>query len=104
MYTHFRGTPFQFTGVLQDDGVVQDLTGCVLQASVFDKPGLNLYGALTCQIIDAVNGLVEVSYPDTSSWPVGNARVDFTLTIPTQTQPIASPPDYFRIAQSPMVG
>ena len=104
MYTHYRGTPFQFTGVLQDDGIVQDLTNCVLLASVFDKPGQNKYGDLNINVIDPIQGLVEVSYPDTSSWPVGIARIDFTLQIPENDKPLATPPDFFRIAQTPMIG
>lgn len=104
MYTHFRGSPFQFTGVVQDDGIIQDLTNCVLLASVFDKAGVNKYGDLSINIISPVQGLVEVTYPDTSSWPVGIARVDFTLQLPDNSAPLASPPDFFRIAQSPMIG
>lgn len=104
MYTHFRGSPFQFTGVVQDDGVIQDLTNCVLLASVFDKPGINKYGDLNINIIDPLQGLVEISYPDTTGWPVGMARIDFTLQLPLNPAPLISPPDFFRIAQSPMVG
>lgn len=104
MYTHFRGSIFQFTGILQDDGVVQDLTDCILQASVFDKQGVNKYGDLNINVVDPKDGLVEVTYPDTSGWPVGIARIDWTLLVPSNDKPIASPPTLFRIAQTPMLG
>lgn len=104
MYTHFRGTTFQFVGQLQNDGVAQDLTNVAsLNISVFDKPGVNVFGQLTVNIIQATTGLIDVSYPDTSNWPVGLARIDATLTL-TDGTIVASEPDYFRIAQSPMVG
>lgn len=103
MYTHFRGTVFQFAGQLQDDGVVQDLTDAVVAASVFDPGGTILYGALTVTYIDRPTGLIQVGYPDTSAWPVGKARVDFTLTT-ALGELIAAPPDVFRVAQTPMIG
>jgi hypothetical protein len=102
MYTYFRGTTFQFAGALQDNGVPQDLTGASIAISVFDKPGVNLLGTLSVVVQDAVNGLVTVSYGDTSAWPVGIARIDALITFATG-QTIASEPDYFRVAQTPMV-
>jgi hypothetical protein len=102
MYTHFRGTTFSFAGTFQNDGVNQDLTGATITANVYDKPGVTLYGALTIVVIDAPSGLCTVSYPDTSGWPVGIARIDALILFATG-QSIASEPDYFRIAQTPMV-
>lgn len=101
MYTHFRGSTFQFIGQLQDDGVVQDLTNCTLQASVFDPLGVTLYGALTITPINLQQGTVTISYPDTSLWPVGKARIDFRLYLPTGEN-VLSPPDWFRVAESPL--
>lgn len=103
MYTHFRGTTFQFVGQLQDDGVVQDLTNCILTMAIFDPSGENLYGNLIVSVIDAPIGLVTASYPDTSGWPVGKARLDMTLTTAVG-EVLASPPEPFRIAQSPLIG
>lgn len=103
MYTHFRGTTFQFTGQMQDDGDTLDLTTGTLAAKVFDPSGTNLYGSLIITVVDAVNGLVQMSYPDTSAWPVGKARIDATFA-PSSGELIASPPEWFRIAQTPMIG
>ena len=102
MYTHYRGTTFQFAGVLQNNGVPQNLSSGTLVAKVFDKTGTILYGNLTVTIIDPVNGLITLSYSDTSAWPVGNARMDCTLTLPGPTL-LASDPEFFRIAQNPVV-
>jgi hypothetical protein len=102
MYTHFRGSTFQFIGQLQDDGVPQDLTGCTLQANVYDPSGTTLYGNLTVNVFDAIHGLATVSFPDTSTWPVGKARIDFRFWN-ANNENIISPPDWFRIAESPMV-
>lgn len=103
MYTHFRGTTFQFIGQMQDDGVAMDLTNCTLQATVFDPSGTVTYGILVIAPVDLPNGLIDISYPDTSQWPVGKARIDFRLWLSTG-EDIASPPDWFRVAQSPLVG
>lgn len=102
MWTHYRGTTFQLSGQLQDNGVPQNLTGCTLVAKVFDKLGVTLIGALTVTVLDPVNGLVTLTYPNTSTWPVGNARIDMTLTLANGTL-IASDPDYFRIGTNPIV-
>lgn len=102
MYTHYRGTTFQFIGVLQNNGVPQDLSAGTLVAKVFDKTGTILYGTLTITPLDPVNGLITLSYPDTSAWPVGNARMDCTLSLPNNTF-LASGPEFFRIAQNPVV-
>jgi hypothetical protein len=108
MYTHYRGTTFSFTGQLQNDGVPVDLTGggtnpCVLTANVFDKAGVNLYGNLVVTAVIPTQGIVNITYADTSEWPVGIARMDSLLTYSDGTT-IASDPDYMRIAQTPMVG
>lgn len=71
-------------------------------AKVFDKLGVTLIGTLIVTIMDPINGLVMLTFPDTSTWPVGNARVDMTLTLANGTL-IASDPDYFRIATNPIV-
>jgi|SRR5215469_777327 len=103
MYTHFRGTTFQFIGQMQEDGVPVDLTGCTLVANVFDPSGLNLYGKMIISPVDLTQGLITLSYPDTSQWPVGKARIDFVLYF-ANGEETASPPDWFRVAQSPMIG
>ena len=108
MYTHYRGSTFAFTGQLQNDGIPVDLTGggvnpATLTASVFDKAGVNLYGNLVVTPIIPAQGVVTVTYPDTSTWPVGIARMDALLTFQDGTV-IASDPDYIRIAQTPLVG
>lgn len=103
MYTHYRGTTFQFMGQMQDDGVVQDLTNCILTMRVSDPTGDNLIGQLMISIIDPIQGFVSVSYPDTSTWPVGKARIDMTL-VTGAGETLASPPEPFRIAQSPIIG
>lgn len=102
MYTHYRGSTFQFIGQMQDDGVPYDLTNCTLQANVYDPSGITLYGALTVAMVDATQGTATFSYPDTSLWPVGKARIDFRFYNATGEN-ILSPPDWFRIAESPMV-
>lgn len=102
MYTHYRGTTFQFVGQFQNDGDVQDLTGCSLAANVYNKKGDNLYGQLTVTIIAAASGIVQLSFPDTSAWSVGVARIDCLLTLLDGTT-VASDPDYFRVAETPMV-
>lgn len=102
MWTHYRGTTFQLSGQLQDNGVAQDLTGCKLVAKVFDKLGNTLIATLIVTILDRVNGLVMLTFPDTSTWPIGNARIDMTLTLSNSTL-IASDPDYFRIGTNPIV-
>lgn len=104
MYTHFRGTTFQFIGQMQDDGLPYDLTNCTLQANVYDPEGLTLYGNLTVDVLQATQGLAQFTYGgNTIQWPVGKARIDFLLTF-ANGETAASPPDWFRIAQSPMVG
>jgi hypothetical protein len=103
MYTHFRGTTFQFIGAVADDAVPQDLTNCTLLANVYDPEGVTLYGALKISVLDAKNGLATISYPDTSKWPVGKARIDFKLSF-ANGETVASPPDWFRVAQSPIIG
>ena len=102
MWTHYRGTTFQLSGQLQDNGVAQNLTGCTLVAKVFDKSGNTLIAPLNMTILDPVNGLIMLAFPNTSTWPVGNARVDMTLTLANGTL-IASDPDYFRIGTNPIV-
>jgi hypothetical protein len=102
MYTHFRGSTFQFIGQLQDDGVPQDMTNCTLQANVYDPSGTNLYGTLVIGEVDFTQGLVTISYPDTSKWPVGKARIDFRYWNANGDN-IISPPDWFRVAESPLV-
>lgn len=103
MYTHYRGTTFQFIGQFQDDGVNQDLTGATLTCEVFDALGQTLIATLVVNVLDASKGLVTVSYPNTSTWPVGKARLDSKILFQTG-QLIASDPEYFRIAQTPVVG
>lgn len=103
MYTHFRGTTFQFTGQLQDDGVAQPLTNATVAANVYDPSGTILYGALTVTFVDTLLGILDLSFPDTSAWPVGKARIDFLMTLSTG-EVIASAPDIFRVAQTPMIG
>jgi len=102
MYTHYRGTTFQFTGQLQNDGVPVDVTNATLTATVFDKPGLVTYGNLVVTKTIPAQGVITVTYPDTSAWPVGIARMDCLLLLSDGTQ-IASDPEYLRIAQTPMV-
>lgn len=102
MWTHYRGTTFQLSGQLQDNGVAQNLTGCTLVAKVFDRLGNAVIATLNVTILDPVNGLVMIAFPDTSMWPIGNARIDMTLTLPNNTL-IASDPDYFRIGTNPIV-
>jgi hypothetical protein len=63
---------------------------------------MTLYGALTITEVDFTQGLATFSYPDTSQWPVGKARIDFRLYIPSGEN-VLSPPDWFRIAESPLV-
>lgn len=103
MYTHFRGTTFQFTGQFQDDGVAQDLTNCTVAANVYDQSGTVLYGALNVTFVDTPNGIIAVSFPNTSAWPVGKARIDCLMTL-ANGEIIASSPDVFRIAQTPIIG
>lgn len=106
MYNFYRGTNFQFVGQLQDDGVVQDLTGATVSAKVFDETGTTVYGTLSCVVTgDPTLGIVSISYPgDTTLWPVGKARIDFLLQLVNNPDPIASDPVWFRIAQTPMIG
>jgi hypothetical protein len=101
MYTHFRGSTFQFIGQMQDDGVPYDLTNCTLQASVYGSWGNTLFGALTVDVFNPTQGMATISYPDTSGWPVGKARIDFMLYT-ANGETIMSPPDWFRIAESPL--
>jgi hypothetical protein len=103
MYTHYRGTTFAFTGQLQNDGVAVDLSNATLTAKMFDKLGVNLYANLVVTPIIPLQGVVTVTFPDTSEWPVGIARMDCLLTFQDGTD-LASDPDYLRIAQTPMVG
>lgn len=106
MYTFYRGTLFQFSGQLQDDGVVQDLTGATISGTVFDVTGVTPYASVQCAIAgNPTLGVITVSYSgDTTLWPVGKARIDFLLNLPNNPNPIASDPCYFRVAQTPMIG
>lgn len=103
MYTHFRGTTFQFVGQMQNDGTPQDLTNCTLTANVYDPLGETLYGALTVAVLAASNGIVTLSYPNTSTWTIGKARIDALLQFPNG-ETVASDPIWFRIAQTPIIG
>jgi len=103
MYGHYRGTTFQFSGQMQNSGNLQSLLGCQLNVSVFDTTGVTLIGTLTVNITDAENGYFTLSYPDTSQWPVGKARMDAVIAFSDGTT-VASDPEYFRILQSPLVG
>lgn len=103
MYTHFRGSTFQFIGQLTDDGVPQDMTNATIVANVYDPSGTILYGNLTVTTVQLTNGTMIFSYPDTSNWPVGKARIDFQITF-AGGETALSPPDWFRVAQSPIVG
>lgn len=102
MYTHYRGTTFAFTGQIQNDGIPVDLTSATLTASVFDKAGVNLYGNLVVTKVIPAQGVVNLTFPSTSLWPVGIARLDALITFADNTT-LASDPDYLRIAQTPMV-
>ena len=108
MYTHYRGTTFSFTGQLQNDGVAVDLTGAgvdtaTLTATLFDKKGENTIAVLVVTPVIPLQGIVMITFPDTSTWPVGIARIDCLLQYQDGTI-LASDPDYLRIAQTPMVG
>lgn len=104
MYTHIRGTTFQFIGQMQNDGVVQDLTGATLVAKVYDETGVTFYGNLAVTIENpSTAGLAALTYPNTLPWPVGKARMDMVLTLPN-SQVVASKPIWFRIEQNPILG
>jgi hypothetical protein len=104
MYSYYRGTVFQFVGQVQDDGVVQNLTGATLQAQVSDMNN-NLIANPTVTVTNAVGGIVSVTVTgSTITWPLGKARIDFLLTLPNNALPIASDPAFFRIINTPMLG
>lgn len=104
MYTHYRGTTFQFIGQMQNDGVVLDLTNATIIAAVYDQGGVNVIGNLTVQISDPVNGMVILLFPSgTGDWPVGKVRLECEITMGDGTN-VASDPEYFRVAQSPIIG
>lgn len=104
MYTHYRGTTFQFIGQLQNDGVVLDLSNATVIAAVYDQGGVQLIANLVVQISDPVNGIVIIKYPTgTGDWPVGKVRLESEITFGDGTN-VASDPEYFRVAQSPLVG
>lgn len=103
MYKHIRGSTFQFVGQFQNQGLVQNLTGFTIRAAIYDPTGTNLYGVLTVTILDAVNGIVLLTYPNTSAWPVGKARMDMTMEVENE-QIVGGDPAYFRIGQNPLVG
>jgi hypothetical protein len=104
MYVHYRGTTFQFVGSLQNDGAAQDLTNATVIANVYDPTGTTLIANLTTTILDpATGGLLGISYPNTSAWPVGKARIDVVITL-NNGQEVASDPCWFRIAQNPVLG
>lgn len=106
MYTFYRGTNFQFTGTVQNNGIAQDLTGASIQASVYDPTATINYATLTCTITgDPKAGLLSVSYSgNTIAWPVGLAKIFFLLNLPNNSKPIAADPVEFRIAQTPLIG
>jgi len=104
MYTHYRGTTFQFAGQVQNEGKVQDLTGCTITANVYNRAGTVLIGALAVDILQPTLGVISVGYPQgTGNWPVGSARIDALFTF-SDGSTLASDPDYFRILQTPVVG
>lgn len=105
MYTHYRGTPFQFAGAVYNNGAPMDLTGATVTATVFDPTGTTAYGQLTCTVSNPANlGVVTLAYGNTSNWPVGKARLDMLIYLPNNNgQPLASDPCQFRIAQTPML-
>lgn len=102
MYTHIRGSTFQFIGQFQNNGVVQDLTGFIIQAAVYDMTGTVLIGTLTVTIADPVNGIVILTFNDTGAWPIGKAMLVMQMQFEGQ-QIIGGNPAYFRIGQNPMV-
>ncbi len=103
MYTHYRGTTFQFVGSLQNDGVPQDLTNAAIAAQVYDPTGTILIANLTATVLTpATGGILAISYPSTIAWPVGKARMDVVITL-NNGQIIASDPSWFRIAQTPVI-
>jgi hypothetical protein len=104
MYTHYRGTTFQFVGSLQNNGLVQDLTNANVIANVYDRTGTVLIANLLVTILNpATGGLLGISYPNTAAWPVGIARIDIVLTL-NNGQEVASDPVFFRVAQTPVIG
>jgi len=103
MLTVYRSATFQLSGGLQFDGVPYDFTGWGLLANVYNTNGTVLIANLTVNWIDQTKGLLTLSYPDTSAWPVGKARIDVQATA-ANGEIILSPPEYFRIGESPITG
>lgn len=106
MYKFVRGTTFQFAGVVQNDGVVQDLTNATIQASIYDQTGTILIATLTCTVLTPASlGAISLTYNgSTSHWPPGKAQLLFLLNLPNNPNPLPSDPCYLRIEQNPMIG
>jgi hypothetical protein len=105
MYRYVRGTPFQFAGQVQDDGVPMDLTGATITANMYDQTGTILIASLVVTILEATEGMLSVTFPtSTITWPLGKAQMFFLMNIPNNNGPIVSDPAYLRIEQNPMIG
>lgn len=103
MIDFIRGGTFNLTGYFQLNGAPADFTGWALSASLYNATGTTLIANLNCTWVNPLTGAINVSYGDTSAWPVGKARIDTKVTDP-QGNIVFGPPSFIRIGESPLGG
>lgn len=101
MWQFVQGSTFQVVGAFQLDGAAVDMTNWSVTAQIHDATGTTLIANLTPTWIDPVNGLLQLNGGDSSSWPVGKARIDVAVRDPSGNQYV-SMADFFRVIDTPL--
>jgi hypothetical protein len=70
-------------------------------AQIHDATGVTLIANLSPSWIDSTKGTLQVSASNTSTWPVGKARIDVSVR-DTQGNQYVSQADFFRIIDTPL--
>jgi hypothetical protein len=101
MWQFVQGSTFQVVGNFQLDGDTQDMTNWSVVAQIHDSTGKTLIANLTPTWLDPTTGLLQLAGGDSSSWPVGKARIDLAVRDPSGNQYV-SQPDFFRVIDTPL--
>lgn len=80
---HKRGDTFRMQGTVKIGGEVQDITSWSIVSQIRDEANPEFEVDLDVTVIDAVNGLYEISYTDTSAWPIKSLVWDIQYTTDT---------------------
>lgn len=101
-FVHYRGDTFELVASLSavENGVpVTDLTGYLASSQIRDPKG-GLIATLTAEWIDAASGILKLSAPSTTNWPLTIARMNVRITTPSGKL-ISSDSAFFEIEESP---